>query len=122
MIKLARRTFAAAALVCVAGVGLAGPAFAGNDHRGKADPLIDGALVGSLTTDQPIFGVAPGGADWSVSRTTATVTADGKVDVHVRQLVLTGTGANPVATISASLFCNGTRAGTVGPAPFDTAG
>ena len=137
MYKVVRRTLAASALVAVAAAGVAAPAFAGSGHEGHEDHhghhghrghhdrarlLIHDNLVGSLTTDAPIFGVAPGGADWTVSRSTATVTADGRADVHVRDLVLTGTGANPVTTISASLYCNGSLADTVGPVAFDTAG
>jgi hypothetical protein len=136
MHKVVRRTLAASALVCLAAAGFAGPAFAnsGHDDHGKADHhnkiehhrqarlLIHEDVVGSLVADQPIFGVAPGGVDWTVSRSTATVTTSGRADVRVRDLLVTATGTNPVTTISASLFCNGTRADTLGPVPFSAAG
>jgi hypothetical protein len=92
------------------------------EHHAKSRLLIHDSLVGSLTSDQPIFGVAPGGVDWTASRSTATVTTTGRADVHVRKLLVTATQANPVTTISASLFCNGMRADTLGPVAFDAAG
>lgn len=104
---------------------VAAPALAEDGTRhgeGHQKPLLTAALVGSLTTDPQLAEVSPGGADWTVSRSTARVKADGRVDVRVRDLVLTSTGANPVTTISASLVCNGTVVDSVGPVAFDTAG
>lgn len=104
----------------------AAPAVAddGRHHdRGRpAGPLLSAPLVGSLTTDPVLAGVSPGGADWTVSRSTVKVWADGRVDVKVRDLVLTSTGANPVTTASASLVCGGVVVDTVGPVAYDADG
>jgi hypothetical protein len=125
MSTVARRSLAGAA-VLVATLGVTVPAFAagsGAHHSGRSqETLLSARLVGSLTTDPALFGVNPGGADWSVSRSTVKVKADGRVDVKVRDLVLTSTGANPVPTISASLVCNGMVVDTVGPVAYDTEG
>jgi hypothetical protein len=118
-----RLAVAAAALLLAAG---AAPAVAGDGHshrRGEArGTLLSADLVGSLTSDPVLAGVNPGGADWTVSRSTVQVKSNGRVDVRVRDLVLTRTGANPVATISASLVCNGMVVDTVGPVDYDTEG
>ena len=120
-----RRTLVGAAAVLLAASASAAPAVADDGgHHGRSGHgiLLRAQLVGSLTTDPVLFGVSPGGADWSVSRSTVKVKADGRVDVKVRDLVLTGTGENPVPQISASLVCNGTVVDTVGPVAYDTEG
>src|SRR5215510_7421042 len=66
-----------------------------------------------------IFGVNPGGVDWLLGRGEAKLRSDGRIKVRVRGLVL-ATGPNagtagPVTTITASLFCNGTKVGTTAP-------
>lgn len=120
-----RLAVAAAALLLTAG---AAPAVADDGHshgRGEArGTLLSADLIGSLTTDPDpdIANVEPGGADWSVSRSTVKVKANGRVDIRVRDLVLTRTGANPVPTISASLVCNGAVVDTVGTVPYDSEG
>jgi hypothetical protein len=118
-----RLAVAAAALLLTAG---AAPAVADDGHshgRGQArGTLLSADLIGSLTTDPVIAGLSPGGADWSVSRSTVKVKANGRVDIRVRDLVLTSTGANPVTTISASLVCNGEVVDTVGPVRYDAEG
>ena len=104
---------------------VAAPALAddgtGHEDRQKGT-LLAAALVGSLTNDPPLAGVSPGAADWTVSRSTVRVKADGRVDIQIRDLVLTSTGANPVTTISASLVCNGGVVDSVGPVAFTAAG
>lgn len=115
--RTSRRFAAGAGLVLVATLGLAAPALAG-DH-GK---LVDADLVGSLTTDAHLFNVAPGGVDWTVSDSSVQVKADGEFDAKVRSLLVTATQANPVATISASLACNGAVVSTSETVPFDAAG
>ena len=133
MRTLTRRIAVGASLVLVATLGTTAPAFAGghgndhgDDHRGhghgKVTTLLQADLIGSLTTDQPLFGANPGGVDWTVSRSTVTVKSDGRFDAKVRSLLVTATQANPVATISASLACNGAIVDTVGPVAFDTSG
>jgi hypothetical protein len=128
MRPLTRRGVVGAATVLVVALATAAPAIAddgsgGHHGHSHSRTLLHADLVGSLTTDEDLFGVAPGGADWSVSRSTADVRTNGRADIKVRDLVLTGTGANPVATISASLACNGSVVSTLlPPVAFDTDG
>lgn len=124
-----RTALGAATVVVVASLATAVPAAAedgGHHHRHRGHShsatLVEGDLVGSLTTDPVLFGIRPGGADWTVGRSTAEVRTDGRVDVKVRDLVLTATGVNPVAQISASLACNGAVVDTVGPVAYSTDG
>ena len=118
-----RLAVAAAALLLAAG---AAPAVADDGHshgRGEArGTLLSADLIGSLTDDPDLAGIKPGGADWSVSRSTAKVKANGRVDIRVRDLVLTSTGVNPVTEISASLVCNGEVVDSVGPVAYDAEG
>jgi hypothetical protein len=129
MRTLARRSLVGATVVLlVAALGPAVPAFAnggGSDHgnhHAKARTLLEADLIGSLTTDPTLFGVAPGGADWTVGKSKVEVKTNGRVEAKVRKLVLTSTGANPVPQISASLVCNGAVVDTVGPVAFDAKG
>ena len=123
-----RRSLVGATALLVAAAAAAPAAVADDGSRhdrrtGQARTLVKADLVGSLTTDARLFGVAPGGADWRVSRSTVHVRADGRADIKVRDLVLTSTGANPVTTISASLVCNGVLVTpALGPVAYDTAG
>jgi hypothetical protein len=128
MRPLTRRAVVGAATVLVAALATGTPAVAddgssrhhGHSHSGT---LLHADLVGSLPSDAPLFGVKAGGAPWSVSRSTVTVRTDGRADIKVRDLVLTGTGANPVPTISASLVCNGALVTSLlGPVAYDTEG
>ncbi len=104
----------------------AAPAFAddgGGHHGGNGrGTLLSADIVGSLTTDPVLFGVKPGGADWTMSRSTVKVKANGRADIKVRDLVLTSTGANPVTQISASLVCNGEVVDSTKPVAYDTEG
>jgi hypothetical protein len=127
MRPLIRRT-AAAATVLVAALATTAPALADDGsrhHRGhsRSSTLLRADLVGSLTSDPDLFGVAPGGADWTVGRSTATVWRNGRADIKVRDLVLTRDGQNPVAQISASLVCNGAVVTPpLGPVAYSTGG
>ena len=53
----------------------------------------------------PFCGVLGAGAPWSIDRGTGVLRANGDVDIHVRRLVLTNTGVNPVATFGARVCC-----------------
>ena len=123
MRTLTRRIAVAASLVLVATLGTTAPAFAGghgNDHgdhhrghgHGKVTTLLQADLIGSLTTDQPLFGANPGGVDWTISRSTVTVKDDGRFDAKVRSLLVTATQAIPSPTISASLGVQRGRSST----------
>jgi hypothetical protein len=127
MRKLARCSVVGSAVVLVAALGPAVPALAsggsdGREHHGRAGVLLKADLIGSLTKDAKLFGVAPGGADWTVSNSRVKVRTDGRVDAKVRRLVLTKTGENPVPMISASLVCNGKVVDSVGPVAYNMKG
>jgi hypothetical protein len=74
-------------------------------HRGKT--VFASTLVGSkpAPTDPTIHGVAPGGVPWDGGGS-VSIHRDGKTNVRIRGLVITGVGnPGPVKTVSASLFC-----------------
>ena len=126
MLRVTRSTVIGASLVLAATLGSVAPAYASShDHHHQPQQhgtLLQADLIGSLTTDAPLFGVNPGGVDWTVSSSTVKVGRDGRVDAKVRELLVTATQANPVTTISASLVCNGAVADSVEPVPFDSEG
>ena len=74
MQKLIRRSVIGASAMVFAAVGSTVPAFADgggtyqHGHHVKARSLLRADLIGSLTADPTLFGVAPGGVDWTVSR------------------------------------------------------
>jgi len=105
----------------------ASSAVAHGDHgsRHRVHDLLRAPIAGSLTTDKPIFGVAPGGAPWVIDRGNARVRTDGRLEVRVEGLVIpspVGTGSNPVPRITASLACNGGVVATTRSVPFSRAG
>lgn len=110
----------------VATVGLLGApaAFADGGHGGGGGrTILTAEVAGSLTTDPVLFGaVAPGGADWVIGDGDVKLRHDGRLDVKVEGLVLTSTGANPVATVSASVACNGAVVATTAAVPFSPTG
>lgn len=53
----------------------------------------------------PVRGIGGGGAPWQIAKGRAELNASGKLEVHVRGLVLVRTGANPVANFAAILSC-----------------
>jgi hypothetical protein len=126
--NLVHRSVLGASVMLLAAIGSAAPAFASGDatheqgHHVKAKTLLKADLIGSLTSDPALFGVKPGGVDWTVSRSAVSVSTDGRVRVRVRELLVTSTGTNPVPQISASLVCNGAVVDTVGPVPFSPSG
>ena len=96
--------------------------------------LLRSGLVGS-TPQAPdgsggptLFGVLPGGAPWVVDdNSSVRVRDDGRVSIRIRGLVIpppAGDGTNPagVATVTASVVCNGMVVDTTEPAPIDRAG
>lgn len=78
----------------------------------------------------PIRGLGGGGAPWQIAMGHAELNASGKLEVHVRGLVLVNTGANPIANFAAILSCqsfDAAKAPTVvnlvaGTAPATAAG
>ena len=94
-----------------------------SEHR--AHDLLRAPIAGSLTDDDPVFGVKPGGAPWVIDRGNARVRTDGRLEVRVEGLVIpppTQPNINPVPKISASLACNGEVVATTRQVPFSRSG
>ena len=96
----------------------------GNENGGK---LFSSILAPSVPTDPAFHGVKAGGVPWSLSSGKVSLRADGRLDLRVRGLVITGTPTpGPVTTIAASLLCGADAqagaAATTGPVPLSTAG
>jgi hypothetical protein len=100
------------------------------DHRHHGQDLLRSGLAGSTPVARggtAIFGVNPGGVPWVTDKgSSVRVRRDGRIDVRIEGLVIPppdGTNTNPVPGITASLYCNATRADTTAPVtPLDTAG
>lgn len=52
-----------------------------------------------------IRGIGGAGAPWQIAKGHAELNASGKLEVHVRGLVLVRTGSNPIGTFAAILSC-----------------
>ena len=104
----------------------------GHGHRHGGEILRSG-LAGSNPQNRgglPLFGVAPGGAPWTIGHSEARVRAD-RVRVRGRGLLLINTGnpandgtTGPVQMVLAAVFCNDstTPAFTSAPVPLDPDG
>jgi hypothetical protein len=102
----------------------------GQRHGGE---ILRSGLVGSTPQSAGgavLFGVAPGGAPWTIGRSEARVSAD-RVRVRGNGLLLVNTGnaaldgtTGPVQMVSAAVFCNGsaTAAFTSAAVPLDPDG
>ena len=116
---------AATALLAAAVPALAhdGGGSGGGGHHGG--DVLRAGLAGS-TKPTTIFGIQPGSRNWVVRRGDVRVRRDGRIKVRVRGLVFApgeiGAGTNPLPGIAASLFCNGTAAGTTHVFPFSPQG
>lgn len=121
MRTILRRVVVAATVVATAGLVGAPAAFAHGGGGGRT--ILSAELAGSLTTDPVLFQtVAPGGADWVSGTSEARLRRDGRLEVRVKDLVLTSTGANPVTQLSASVACNGSVVATTAVVPFSPTG
>ena len=128
MKTILRRLATAATAMVIAGSVVGAPAAYANGghesghggHGGRT--ILSAVLAGSLTTDPVLFGAAPGGADWVIGHSKATLRHDGRLDVRVDDLVLTSTGANPVTQVAASVVCNGMVVATTAVVPFSSTG
>ncbi len=69
----------------------------------------DGAFVGG----EPIQGVPSAGAPWTLDTAAGSLDEDGNLEVHVRGLVLTNTGENPVAMFRGLVSCLTIESGKV---------
>jgi hypothetical protein len=112
----------AGALALGAGSFLGVAAFGDSPANHAREDLLRAPLVGSQTTDPPLFGESPGGAPWVISRGSVRVRGDGRLEAEVRGLVIPGVGTGPVTTLSASLACNGTVVDSTKSVPLSKAG
>ena len=114
-----RRRVVVAALV--SGVALFAAAGAGADHGGRGNEGDDNGggafraqLLANLASDPAIHGVAAAPADWRLRSGSVRLqrkSGDLQLRLEVKRLVLASTGTTgTVTTITASLFCGGTRA------------
>jgi len=98
---------------------IAGTAWA-DDNNG-----LEGRLVGSAVGEH-VAGIASGSAPWVVAQGPFNITANGRIQVEIRGLLIAdGPAANtvgPVTMVSASLSCNDVVAGSTAAVPLSTAG
>ena len=104
----------------------------GHGHRHGGEILRSG-LVGSTPEAQGgpvLFGVAPGGAPWTIDKSKVRIRSD-RVRVRGKGLLLINTGnaaldgtTGPVQMVAAAVFCNGsdTPAFTSAAVPLETDG
>ena len=77
------------------------------------DNLITAQFDPSMPTDAPIFGVNAASFPWVPRHGEVTIREDGRTDVRLRGLhspQADGSQANPLSSITASLYCGGTLA------------
>lgn len=79
-------------------------------------------IKGSLTTDSTVAGIAPGGAPWTVTSASVTISDAGKVKAKIKGLIIPGTGVGPVTGVQASLVCGGTIVASTASFPLSSAG
>ena len=103
------------------------PAFAdGSGTSGRS--LLSARLVGSMPAPaSPVIAgmINPGGAPWVNGPSTVRVRESGRITVRVRGLVIPsppGTGVNPVASVVATLVCNGMVQDSTEPFALSMAG
>jgi hypothetical protein len=115
-----------AAVLALAGGALvaAAPASARSAHgfHDNARAVLNAALAPSLTSYPSVFGLPPGGKDWTLQAGHAHLSANGRLEVNVTGLVLVATDSNPLPDIVASVYCDGSLVGTTPPVPFSRAG
>ena len=89
----------------------------GDDHdqqgnREDAARILSATLAPSMPGDPSVHGVTPGGVPWVLDRGSVKLSADGRIKVALRGLVIPiahgafpANTARPVTTVSASLYC-----------------
>jgi hypothetical protein len=137
-------TIAAGALAVAGGSTLAdahdggGQDGRGEDHHGvkhgghhgqrHGDAILHSALFGSKTVAHGgpvLFGVQPGGIDWTTARSNVKVRRDGRVRARIKGLVFAegpNVGKNTVPQLAATVYCGGTAVGTTKAVPFSPEG
>ena len=89
-----------------------GPGGPGGPGHGPKK-ILDTRLVGLAVPGTVVVGVTGAGHAWALKDGKATLSSDGRVDLHVHGLVLTPEGTNPVANGRVVVSCNGGGAGNV---------
>lgn len=113
--------FLAGAVIGVSALAATSSASADSGGVPRSD-ILRAPLQGSSLSDPPLFGLVRGGAPWVISEGTARLRADGLLQVEVEGLIIPTRGDNPLATLSATVVCNGRDVRTTAPVPFSTAG
>jgi hypothetical protein len=113
--------FLAGAVIGLSALAATSSASADSGGVPRSD-ILRAPLQGSQLTDPPLFGLVRGGAPWVISEGTARLRADGDLTVEVEGLIIPTRGDNPLATLSATVVCNGRDLLTTAPVPFSTAG
>lgn len=90
--------------------------------NGPRSDILRAPLQGSILSDPPLFGLTRGGAPWVISEGTARLRANGDLTVEVEGLIIPTRGDNPLATLSATVVCNGKDLLMTAPVPFSAAG
>ena len=110
----------ATAVAALAALALtASPALA---DGGSGHSILRAPLVGSMPADAPIAGVTPGGAPWVNGPSKARVREDGRIEVKIKGLIIPTTGVNPVASVVATLVCDGAVESSTAPFALNAAG
>jgi hypothetical protein len=113
--------FLAGAVIGVSALAATSSASADSGGVPRSD-ILRAPLQGSQLSDPPLFGLVRGGAPWVISEGTARLRADGDLQVEVEGLIIPTRGDNPLATLSATVVCNGRDVMMTAPVPFSTAG
>jgi hypothetical protein len=98
---------------------------AASGHDDDEGDLLRSGLVGSSTPANggvTLFDtVNPGGKNWVVDEGSVRVDRNGRLEVRIEGLVIPDApfnGTNPVATVSATLVCNGVPGTPTSPSPL----
>lgn len=113
--------FLAGAVIGVSALAATTSASADPGGAPRSD-LLRAPIQGSQLADPPLFGLVRGGAPWVISEGTARLRANGDLSVEVEGLVIPARGDNPLATLSATVVCNGRDLRMTSPVPFSTSG
>jgi hypothetical protein len=104
-----RRKWILAVVVALALGLVAQVSLADSGHKSSSTVLrfktMAGVVAPYLGPTNAIRGIPGGGAPWRIDKANGTLKQNGDLDVKVKGLVLTGTGANPFPTFSAVVSC-----------------
>jgi len=91
---------------------------------GSGHSILKDKLVGSMPApaSPTIDGIAPGGAPWVNGPSKVRVREDGRITVKIKGLIIPTTGVNPVASVVATLVCDGEAGDSTDPFALSAAG